>query len=109
MNLKKVATSLTIGSAVPLCFTGICLLLRIRWGLIDPIHEISSLFFLVGMILHTWVHRKIIINYLRQPMGRWLLIFFSLLCAIALMSVLTGKEHRIQDHHWQRNTETKAE
>lgn len=98
MNAKSIATPLTIASAVPLCFTGVCLLLRLRGGLIDPIHEISSIFFLAGVMLHTWNHKKIVLNHLKQPLSRRLLAFFSLLGFVAVVSLFLGDHETFKAH-----------
>lgn len=109
MNITKWATPLTIAATIPLCFTGLCLLLHIRGGLIDPIHEISSIFFLVGIAFHTWNHKMVVANHLRQPIGRLLLLFFSLLCFVALVSIFggDGKDMRAPLEHSNAEQEAK--
>lgn len=49
MKLRGIATPLTIGSFILVCVTGLCLLFGLRGGLIDPLHELSSIVLVIGV------------------------------------------------------------
>lgn len=99
MNLRTIATPLTIGSAILLCVTGCCLLLRLRGGLMDPLHEIASIFFLFGSALHLVVNKNATLAHLKRPIGALLASVFALLSVVALLSLSRGQDHF--DPHFQ--------
>jgi hypothetical protein len=85
MKFRKIATPLTIGSFLVVLITGLCLLFRYRGGLVDPIHEISSVIFILGIILHIIVNRKAMLIHLKQPLGIGFAAFFLVLSLIAVL------------------------
>lgn len=87
MKLRDMATPLTLASSIPLCVTGLCLLLRFRGGLIDPLHEISSLLFLVGLGLHVAANGRATLKHLKRPLGLGLSAVLTLLTLLALGSM----------------------
>lgn len=94
MNLRAVSTPLTIGSSILLCVTGCCLLLRLRGGLVDPLHEIASIFFLLGVALHLVVHAKATLAHLKRPIGMAMAAAFTLPSLVAVLSLSGGQERR---------------
>lgn len=103
MNLRTVATPLSIGSSLLLCVTGCGLLLGWRGGLMDPLHEIVSLFFLLGLALHLVVHRKATFAHLKRPVGAGLAAVFALLSVVAVLS-LSGGHSRVDPHFSARRS-----
>lgn len=88
MTLKTIATPLTIASFIGVGVTGICLLLGLHGGLVAPLHELSSIVFVVGSILHLILHRHAIRNHLRSVLGKGLALLFVAVAIVALTSFL---------------------
>lgn len=86
MTLRTIATPLTIGSFIVVCLTGIFMLCGIR-GLSGPVHEVTSILFVVGSILHIAINWKPTLNHLKKPLGATLAIAFTLISLAALLPV----------------------
>lgn len=91
MKLRALATPLTLAASIPLCVTGLCLLLGWRGGLVDPVHEVSSLLFLAGLALHVAVNGRATLAHLKRPLGRWLCAGLALLTLLTLGSMGHGE------------------
>ena len=87
LKLRSIATPLTIASFVGVAVTGVSLLLGVRGGLVTPVHEISSIFFVIGSVLHIVVNSKATLSHLRPLRGKLLLLPFALLAFIALLPI----------------------
>lgn len=85
MSLRIYATPLTIGSFLAVSVTGICMLLGYRNGLVDPLHEVSSILFLVGSVLHIILNKRPTLAHLKRPLGAMLLAGFAIVSALALI------------------------
>ncbi len=88
MKIRSIATPLTIAAFLGLASTGICMLLEIRGGLVNPIHELSSIAFLIGSALHIIVHREAIKRHLKTKIGISLTIIFAVIASASLASVV---------------------
>lgn len=87
LKLRSIATPLTIASFVGVAVTGLSLLLGVRGGLVTPVHEISSIFFVIGSVLHIAVNGKATLSHLRPLRGKLLLLPFALLALVALLPI----------------------
>nr|WP_320132590.1 DUF4405 domain-containing protein [uncultured Holophaga sp.] len=83
MTLRSIATPLTIGTFIVVGVTGICMLLGVH-GLVNPVHEISSVLFVLGSVLHILVNWKPTAAHLKKPMGASL----ALICALVTVAAL---------------------
>lgn len=68
--------------------TGLCLLLGVHGGLINPVHELSSICFLVGACLHVFVNRASIVSHLQTKTGFTLAMLFGLITVLAMVSTM---------------------
>jgi uncharacterized membrane protein len=68
MKLRGIATPLTITTFIVVCFTGLCLLFGYRGGFVSQVHELSSILFVAGSILHIAVNWKPTLNHLKKPL-----------------------------------------
>lgn len=68
--------------------TGLCLLLGVHGGLINPVHEFSSICFLIGAGLHVFVNRDSILRHLHSKTGFTLAILFGLITVLAMVSTV---------------------
>lgn len=93
MKLSSIATPLTIGSSVALCMTGLCLLFGLRGGIVDPIHEISSIVFIGAIVMHILDHWKSTIHNIKQPLGASLFAIFMLLGFGAIATTFMGEKN----------------
>ena len=84
-KLRSLATPLTIGSFITLGVTGLCMLAGYRQGLIDPLHELSSIVFVAASVLHIIVNWKPVRTHLRRPLGAVLAACFVVATAFALI------------------------
>lgn len=89
MTLRTIATPLTIGSFIVVCLTGLFMLFGIR-GLTGPVHEVTSILFVVGSILHIVINWKPTLNHLKKPLGATLAIAFTLI-SVASVIPMGGK------------------
>jgi uncharacterized membrane protein (UPF0136 family) len=87
MKLRTIATPLTIGSFILVCATGLCLLFGFRGGLVDPLHELSSIVLVIGVALHVVVNWKATLAHLRRPWGLGLAGVFATLSIVAVLSL----------------------
>lgn len=92
MSLRTLATPLTIGSFIVVCFTGLCLFFGVRGGLVNPIHEISSLVFVLGSVLHIAINWKPTLAHLKRPLGAGLAVLFAVASGLALLPVQGDQE-----------------
>ncbi|HNY30179.1 MAG TPA: hypothetical protein PKO15_04750 [Fibrobacteria bacterium] len=90
MNLRDFATPLTIVSTIPLCATGAALLLGVRGGVVDPVHEVSSVLFLAGTAFHLFLHRKALLAHLRRPSSKWAAVVSTVLSLLVVASAMDG-------------------
>jgi len=90
MQLKTIATPLTIGSFILVSVTGVCMFFEIHAGFIQPAHEFLSLAFLAGALMHIVVHRKAILNHLKKPLGIGLALLFGVITICAVLPLNTG-------------------
>lgn len=79
VELRRLATPFVIISFLAVGFTGCCLLLGIRTGFVNQLHEWSSLAFVAGSVLHIVVHRGPTLAQLRKP-----LVAVLAVCALAV-------------------------
>lgn len=85
MPLRTYATPLTIGSFIAVSFTGMCMLLGYRSGLVDSVHEISSILFVGGSILHIVINNRQALAHLKRPLGATLIVCFVIVSALAII------------------------
>jgi len=84
MTLRTIATPLTIGTFIVVCFTGLCMLFGVH-GLVNPIHEVTSVLFVVGSVLHIAINWRPTLAYLKKPLGASLAIVFTVISLVALL------------------------
>lgn len=85
MKLRSIASPLTIASFIVVATTGLCLFFGYRGGLVDPIHEIASLLFVLGCVLHIVVNWKPVVLHIKRPLGAILTGVFLLITVIAVV------------------------
>lgn len=84
VTLRTIATPLTIGSFVVVCLTGLFLFFGVR-GLTGPVHEWTSLVFVVGSIFHIIINWKATLAHLKKPLGASLAIICVVLSVVAIL------------------------
>jgi len=84
MTLRTLATPLTIGTFIVVCFTGLCMLFGVH-GLVNPVHEISSILFVIGSVLHIVINWRPTLNHLKKPLGATLAIVCTVISLAALI------------------------
>lgn len=84
MSLRTFATPLTIGTFIVVSVTGLCMLFGIR-GLTGPVHEVCSILFVIGSILHIAVNWKPTLAHLKKPLGASLAVLFVIVSVVALL------------------------
>jgi len=83
--LRTFATPLTIASFITLGTTGILMLLGSHGAAINSAHEISSIVFGAGSVLHIAVNFKPTLAHLRRPLGAALALIFVAITVYALV------------------------
>lgn len=68
MNLRAIATPLTIIAFIVVGLTGLCMFFGFRGGFVGQLHEWSSILFVAGSLLHIAVNWKPTLNHLRKPL-----------------------------------------
>jgi len=84
MNLRAVATPLTIASFLTISSTGTLMFLGVRGPLIGNIHEYAGIVFVAGSILHLVVNLKPAISHLKRPVGAVLAAVFAVVTIVAI-------------------------
>jgi len=90
-NLREWATPITIGAFALSAITGIMLFFKIQLGLVKPAHEWLSWLLVVGTILHLIANWQAFVLYISKPVGKGILIFFTLLICVSFLPL--GGEH----------------
>lgn len=85
MNVRTFASPLMIAAFLAVAVTGILMLLGYREGLVTPVHEWSSLIFVLGAVLHIAIHWKPTLAHVKRPLGAALLALFLLITMIAVI------------------------
>lgn len=91
MSLRTFATPITIASFVTVAITGLLMLFGVHGGRMGQVHEISSVIFVLGSLLHVVVNLKSTLAHLRRPLGASLAILFLLFTAVAMAPRAKGK------------------
>ncbi len=96
MTLRSIATPLTIGSFVVVTFSGLCLLFHVR-GLVNPIHQWSSILFVIGSILHGAINWRPTLNHLSKPAVAGFTLLCCLVAGVGLLPAgdRGGNPHRV--------------
>lgn len=90
-QIRAWVTPLTIVSFVLTAVTGLMLLFKMQLGLIKPVHEWLSVFFVISAILHVALNWRPMVCCFSQPRGRAILaIFVLLICATFLIPEQDG-------------------
>ncbi len=63
MNNRKLATASTIGTFLVASLTGLLLFFEIATGSIRATHEWISILFLLAVLFHVYIHKKIFLKY----------------------------------------------
>lgn len=92
MKIRTIATPLTTASFLTVAVTGLFMLFHLSAGLIRPLHEIASLLFVIGSILHIILHWGALVQLLKKPGNLFLIILFSAITLFAIF-VPTGNHY----------------
>lgn len=84
-DLRSVASPLTIAAFIVSAVTGLCMFFGYRGNLINPMHEIFTLIFVCGSVLHIIVNWKAVVAHIRRPLGAVLTGLFVIITAVAVI------------------------
>lgn len=93
MNIRSIATPLTIGSFIVSTVTGIILFFHINIGLAKPAHEWLSWFMVVGVALHLAINWRGFLNYFKKPLAIGVIALFSILTVASLLPLTEPRVH----------------
>jgi uncharacterized membrane protein len=94
MTIRSFATPITIASFLTVAVTGLLMLFGVHGGMMGLAHEISSVIFVLGSILHIVVNLRPTLAHLKRPVGATLAVLFLLFTAVAMAPL----EHNKVDH-----------
>ena len=85
IRLRSASSTLAIASFIVVASTGLCMFFGYRGGMVNPVHEVFSLIFVLGCALHIIVNWKSLIAYLKRPISALLVSVFVIIAVIAIV------------------------
>ncbi|HPQ71474.1 MAG TPA: DUF4405 domain-containing protein [bacterium] len=83
--MRSIASPLTIASFLGVAVTGLCLFFGVHSGFLKQAHEILSLIFVLGSVLHIAVNWKATVTHLRRPLGVVMAVLVVIVTVVAFV------------------------